>query len=89
MGWVYRLCPIDRSHHLIFYFLYKSSPYPSQDHQGIRALSPANLLQSFNKARVKPKSRGASISLTNNTIINRTLERSENGVLSVKKEEDN
>ena len=51
----------------------ESSPCPSQDHQRIRALSSPNLLQSFNKARVKPKSRSASISLTNETIIESEL----------------
>ena len=50
-------------------FLSESFPCPSQDHQRVRALSSPNLLQSFNKARVKPKSRSASISLTNDTII--------------------
>jgi hypothetical protein len=51
----------------------ESSPCPSQDHQRIRALSSPNLLQSFNKARVKQKSRSASISLTNETIIESEL----------------
>ena len=36
-------------------------------------MSPANLLQSFNKARVEPKSRSASISLTNDTNIESEL----------------
>ena len=51
----------------------ESSLSPSQDHQRIRALSSPNLLQSFNKARVKQKSRSASISLTNDPIIESEL----------------
>ena len=51
----------------------ESSPCQSQDYQRIRALSSPNLLQSFNKAKVKPKSRRASISLSKGTIIESDL----------------
>ena len=47
----------------------ESSLCQIQDYQRIRALSSPNLLQSFNKARVKPKSRPASISLNNDSVI--------------------
>ena len=40
----------------------ESSSYPSQDYQRIRALSSPNLVQSFNKGRVKQRFRRASVS---------------------------
>ena len=50
-----------------FFSSFESAPYPSHDHQRLRALSSPNLLQSFNKPRVNPKSRSSSIS--NDTIL--------------------
>ena len=50
---------------------FESSPCPNHDYQRIRALSSPNLLQSFSKPKVNPKSR--SFSISNDTIIESEL----------------